>query len=294
MMRFLGVVLLWLAGIGSAVSSDVFIGTLRSPSGPAEAGGHLYRVDSGSAAVTFVGRVMVDGAQPVGLTAMAFHPRTHVLYAITIGINDSTRARLLTIDPATAEARVVARLSKPLSDVSFAPDGRLFGWTANTGQLAVVDLANGNVATVGDAGGPPLGAAFAIDPEGNAYAAPWVAGGRLERVDLHAGTVAPGPPVSGMDPTSLRSMAFSPRGELLAIHSVRTTSFASTLLRIDPVTGSATTIGEIPADSEAIAAQAGGPGATAEPLRFVIYGFLVVLGVVLAAVHFGRQRLRKS
>ena len=89
-------------------------------------------------------------------------------------------------------------------------------------------------------------------------------------------------------------MAFSPRGELLAIHSVRTTSFASTLLRIDPATGGASTVGEIPADSEAIAAEMVDPAATAERVRFIAYGFLAALGVVLAAIHFGRRRLRKS
>jgi len=293
-MRFLAVTLFWFASVGAATASDVFIGTLRSPSGSPEAGGHLYRVDSRSAAVTFVGRVMVDGAQPVGLTAMAFHPRTHVLYGITIGINDSTRARLLTIDPSNAEARIVARLSKPLSDISFSPDGRLFGWTANTGQLAVVDITNGNVTTLGETVGAPLGAAFAIDSGGNAYAAPWVAGGRLERVDLAAGTVIPGPAVSGMDPTSLRSMAFSPRGELLAIHSVRTTSFASTLVRIDPATGGTSKVGEIPADSEAIAAEMREPAMDAERLRYGLYGLLVALSVVLAAARFMRRPSRRS
>lgn len=287
--------LLCLAGIGDVLASDVFIGTLRAPAGSREDGGHLYRVDVEGGATKFIGRILVDGTQPVGIAAMAFHPRTNVLYGITVGVNDAKRASLLTIDPMNAEARVVARLSKPLSDISFAPDGRLFGWTLNTGQLALVDLVSGSVTALGDAGAAPVGGAFAIDAGGNGFVVPWSVRGRLDRVDLRVGTTSPGPQVSGLDLTSLRSMAFSPAGELFATHSIRNASSASTLLRIDTATGETSAIRDIPEDSEAIAVAATHSVANAQALRYLAYAIFAVVFVMLAWMHLhGRGRRKES
>ena len=287
------VLLLCLAGLGDALASEIFIGTLRAPAGSREEGGHLYRVDVESGATKFIGRILVDGTQPVGIAAMAFHPRTNVLYGITVGVNDAKRASLLTIDPVNAEARVVARLSKPLSDISFAPDGRLFGWTLSTGQLALVDLVNGNVSALGETTAPPVGGAFAIDAGGNAYVAPWNVRGRLDRVDLRAGTTSPGPQVSNLDLTSLRSMAFSPAGELLATHSIRNASSASTLLRIDTATGEASAIADIPEDSEAIAVAATESVANAKSLRYLAYAIFAVVFVALAWMQMQGGKTRR-
>jgi hypothetical protein len=280
------ILLLAACAAGAAFAADVFVATMRAPSGSNEKGGHLYRVDLASGKSKFVGRILVDGTQPAGLSAMAFHPRTNVLYGITMGINDANRAALLTIDPASGVARVVGRLTRPLTDISFDPVGRLFGWTANTGQLAFIDVNTAKVTTVGESASAAKGGAFAIDSRGNAYVAPWSERGRLDRVDLREGTLAPGPRVSHLpDASALRSMAFSSRDELLATHSVRSALGASALLRIDPATGEARAIGEIPEDSEAIAVAAAQPFARAELMRSIAYGVLAAMLCMLGWIY---------
>lgn len=275
----------------AAFANDVFVATMRAPAGATQAGGHLYRVDLESRTSTLVGRILVDGTQPVGLTGMAFHPRTNVLYGITLGINDAKRAALLTIDPVTAEARVVGRLSRPLSDISFDPDGRLFGWTANTGQLAIVDINTARVATVGETAAPAAGGAFAIDSRGNGYVARWGSRGTLDQVDLQQGTIEAGPAVSNLaDVSTLRSMAFSAANELLATVSVRSTAAGSALLRIDPATGEARAVGDIPDDSEAIAVAATRPMARSNVMRWIAYAVLAVTLLVLTGLHVTSHR----
>lgn len=280
-----------LAGLLSCVSLasfavTAFVATMRAPSGSAEAGGRLYRVDLATGTRVFVGRVLVDGTQPVGLTAMAFHPRTNVLYAVTVGINDANRAALLTVDPATAEARVVGRLSQPLSDISFDPIGQLYGWSMSTGQLARVDIQSGKVATLGPAANGAVGGAFAIDSQGKAFVATWSGPATLERVDLEAGTVSVGPPLANVgDVTTLRSMAFSERGELLAAHSIRGAHAASVLLRIDPETGDAATVANIPDDAEAIAVVPQDPWPQ-EVKRWFACAMLAATLLVLAVLFF--------
>ena len=273
-----------------ALAATAFIATMRAPSGSAEAGGQLYRIDLQTRTSTLVGRILVDGAYPIGLTAMAFHPKTNVLYAVTVGIFDAQRATLLTIDPKTAEARLVRRLSLPLTDISFDPEGRLYG-CATTGQLATVDLQTGKVATLGPATGSP-GGAFAIDAQGNAYVAPWSGPATLDRVDLKAGTVVPGPRLTGLrDVATLRSMKFSGKGELLAAQSIRDAHAASALLRIDPSTGSVVAVADIPEDAEAIAILENEMLAW-DTQRVVAYG-LVVAALVVLAIFFFYMRLKR-
>lgn len=274
----------------AALAVDVFVATLRAPSGSTEAGGHLYRVDVATRSSTLVGRIMVDGTQPVGLTGMAFHPKTKVLYAITLGVNDAKRATLLTVDPHTAEARVIGRLSRPLTDISFDPAGRLYGWTADTGQLAIVDIHSAKVSPIG-AGGPGGGGAFAIDRGGNAFVATWSEPGTLDRVDLEGGVVAPGPAVSNLpDVSTLRSMAFSGQGELFATHSVRAGAASSVLLRIDPRTGQAAAIGDIPEDSEAIAVRVQEFADRSDILRWIAHAAIGAMLLGLAWLYFRRHR----
>ena len=266
--------------VGPSFASEVFVATMR--------GGHLYRVDAQNAKSTLVGTVVLDGTHAVGLSAMAFHPRTNVLYGITMGINDANRATLLTIDPASGQARVVGRLSRPLSDISFDPNGRLFGWTANTGQLAIVDLNTARVSALGEASDPPIAGAFAIDSRGNAYVAPWSAPGTLQHVDLQDGRVSPGPKVSNLqDLSTVRSMAFSAGNDLLAAHSIRATPPASSLLRIDPATGVAKAVGDIPEDSEAIAVSATQPAARADLMRQIAY--VILASILLSALWYWRR-----
>src|SRR4051812_15884778 len=86
-------------------AATIFVATLRAPTGAMEPGGRLYSVDEATGKSTVVGRVLIDGT-PVGITAMAFHPASKALYAIT-DINDSRKPTLIKVDTRTAEARTV-------------------------------------------------------------------------------------------------------------------------------------------------------------------------------------------
>jgi hypothetical protein len=75
--------------------------------------------------------------------------------------NSVDSAQINTVDPTTGDITGVLRLNDPvmedsvtISDLAFAPDGRLYGSLPWEGQLAVIDTATGDVTRIG-----PFGAA---------------------------------------------------------------------------------------------------------------------------------------
>lgn len=273
---------------GTALAERMLVATLRPPSDAGGHGGQLFEVDPRTAEKRLIGPILVDGTQPVGLTGMAFEPQSEVLLGITAGIIEGLRPTLVSIRSESGEARVIGRLTHPLTDIAFDPKGRLFGWTADTGQLALIDKRTGRVTPFGDAREPPAGGGFAVDPVGNAFVSAGSAAGTLDRVDLDSGATATGPAIVGAPYLSaIGAMAFSAAGDLYAVNSIRGTRVTSALLAIDRGTGETRLIGDLPEDSDAIAF-------TAQERRALptarVAGWSGAVVIVLGAAAFFRRR----
>lgn len=239
-----------------------------------------------------IGPLLVDGTQPIGLTGLAFQPGSNRLFGITAGIVEGLRPVLVSIDPSTAEARVIGRLTHPLTDISFAPNGQLYGWTADTGQLGLVDTQNGKVTPIGAAREPPVGGGFAIDGLGNAFVAAGNAADTIDQVDLQSGAVSPGPTIRDAPYLSaIGAMAFSPSGELYAANSIRSTPIKSILLTIDRGSGVTHVVGDLPEDTDAIAFTSQEPMLRTTIMRSVSY--LAIAVFVVLAFFFLRSRVVK-
>lgn len=84
---------------------------------------------------------------PVGdmgqsVTGIDFHPTTGVLYGTTTP-NSPWPSSLITINPSTAATALIGPhgLDEAISDLTFAPDGRLFGWLEpNHDRIVEIDL----------------------------------------------------------------------------------------------------------------------------------------------------------
>jgi hypothetical protein len=96
----------------------------------------LLEIDAATGAGTLIGPVGFDG-----ISGIAFHPVTDVLYGVTHGSN-----LLLRIDTTTGAGTVVAAnviAGHRLQDIAFHPDGRAFVLAGSNPKLYTIDLTTG-------------------------------------------------------------------------------------------------------------------------------------------------------
>lgn len=128
----------------------------------------LYTLDSDTAVATSIG--------PTGhaFTGLAFDPTDGTLYGITSPQdgNPATRKALFTIDPATGASTLVGLLqgpagaTAPLADITFDSSGQLYGWSGQTGDIHLVNKADGTYTVLGvGLGLSPSSAALAFDSD---------------------------------------------------------------------------------------------------------------------------------
>ena len=212
--------------------------------------GNLYTIDPATAKSALVGAIRVEGT-PVGIIAIAEHPRTHVLYGLTAGLSDKIPLSIVTIDLARASATIAAPLTTRGSDLGFADDGTLYMWAPDLHRMATVDLASGAVTPVGSAEvKDTAGGGIAIDPHGRtALVAVTGAAGTLDSIDLGTGVATRGPSLSGAPyEAAIDNLTFSPSGELFAVNSDGGAPSHAALVVIDPATGKIRRIGALPDD----------------------------------------------
>lgn len=290
---------------GLALSTTVdaqklYAANVRTPVGGVGEGipGSLYTVDLGTGTATFVAPMRVDGTTPIGITGAALHPQTGAFYGITAARSPGHPQSLVTIDPATGDARVIGSLGHAGSDIAFSRAGILYTWIFASRQLGSVNITTGAVTPIGSpapAGGPPAG--LAVSSTGVAYVTPRGASGTLDIVDVATGTVRPGPQLSGAPfPTAINSMTFTPSGLLLAVNSNAGNPSNTRLVTINTATGAISVIGTLPDDIDALAfAQVEGRGDTERQrpswqtiAQFALAFVALILGVVGFLV--GRKR----
>ena len=217
-------------------------------------GGSLYSVELKSGSASLVAPIRLNGASPLGITGMAVHPLTGVMYGITSPLSRTNPHSLVIINPETGDAQMVGPLRLAGSDIAFNRMGILFTWLPETHQLGVVNLETGNVTAIGNPGqaGPPAG--LAIDSTGTAYITAKGATGSVDTVDIATGAIKVGPPLKGAPfDSTINSMTFTPSGLLLAVNSNQGSPAATRLITINVGTGAVSTIGNLPDDTDALA-----------------------------------------
>ncbi len=129
--------------------------------------GELYILNQATGAVVQdIGPLNDASALNYGMTGLAVHPITGVLYGSThnnVNANPATLARLVTINPSTAQVTVVGPYNLPvvpgnfpraptLSDIAFDSAGNLYGVGSIGANLYSVNISSGQATPIGSAG----------------------------------------------------------------------------------------------------------------------------------------------
>jgi len=259
--------------------------------------GNLYSVNLATSTSTLVGAIRLPGGRPIGVTGLAAHPKSGVLYGITSEQSPNNPRSLVTIDPASGVATMVGELGMAGSDIAFDLKGTLFMWLPATSQLGIVDPSSAAVSPLGRPGPAGSPAGIAIDPQGMVFVTAKGAGGTLDNVDLASGALQIGPALTGAPfSTQINSMSFSPSGLLLAVNSNGGSPAETRLVTINTATGVVTTIGSLPDDTDALAFTGGLSAnlaptfSTLNPGARVVVAVVSVILVVLALMVLFRSR----
>lgn len=284
----LAAVVLWLPF--TAVGETLYAATVRTGAGGSDAvTGSLYLVNLGSGSATFVAPIRLNGNTPLGITGMAAHPATGVMYGITSPMSGGHPQSLVIVDPNSGNATLVGDLRFPGSDIAFNKAGILFTWLPGTSQLGIVNLNTGAVTPIGNAGAAGTIAGLAIDERGTAYITPSGAAGTLDTVDTATGAVKKGPQLNGAPfASAINSMTFTPSGLLLAVNSNAGSPAATRLVTVNTASGAVSNIGTLPDDTDALAfvqTQYREPLITGQTLALLVLGVIaLVLGLIGWAV----------
>jgi DNA-binding beta-propeller fold protein YncE len=248
--------------------------------------GRLFTIDPKNASAKAVGTIRIKGLRSVGIAGMAVHPKSRVIYAVTAGLAADLPPSLVTISPQTAEAALIGHLGARVSDINFNSEGTLFAWILDGNQLGSVNLATGAVSSIGKPGAADSGGGLAIDAKGRLFVVANVKGGSLDTVDAETGARLAGPILTGTAPwNAVRSLTFSPDGELFAVNANTSAPAHTALVTIDTVTGSLKVVGELPLDTSALAfsPDASASGATSDSNLPRIAMIVVAIAAVIAA-----------
>lgn len=233
---------------------------------------------------------------PYAITGIAFDPFTGILYGSTSNNSTTARQSLVTINPLTALVTLVGGYgqgSQTMADLTFAPDGTLYGWLeASSDDLYTINTATGAATSVGESGLNTYGSGLAANAAGTIFFAGEGDNGPLRTISPVTGaptTVATlsGAPFSGIS-GPINAMAFDAGGTLYAIDGAFSGDSTRFLVTINTATGVVTTQGQTINNADALAFQpAAAPAAAPEP------GTLALMGgafVTLAGIAARRRR----
>ena len=223
--RFFTACVLLFSGAGLISGQQIYVAT-----GSSGTAGTLYQFNVATQTQTSsVAITNASGGGAIGVTALAFNPTNGILYGVSSRstANGNTLAStLLTIDPVTGVATVIAPLSGSgttpgVGDATFASDGTLYGLeTQGTLSLATITLSGpnaGHLNTIGNSGLTNiLGDGIALSPtdsntiySSNSGVDPSVPG-TLDTFNRTTGALTTGPTMTGapFPLGSLNALAF--------------------------------------------------------------------------------------
>jgi hypothetical protein len=295
--RFLRALAILVAAIALPARADptLYVATVRAHMGDSDdAGGVLYVVDPSTGASSAVGALRI-GNKPIGITGLAVHPATGVMYGVTAGRSPNHRNSLVTIDRATAEATLVGEMRVAGSDISFNNAGELYIWLPDTNQIGRINIASGRVTPLGEIGeSTRLEGGIAFDGRGNLYVTASGATGPIERRDPATGATSSGPALANAPYlSSLNSLAFAPYGELYGVNSNMGSPAHTALVKIDVGSGVVTQVGALPEDTDCLAfvdAPRASFIASQTPANLVLAGSVIAGGAVGLGLWLRRRR----
>ena len=223
---------------------------LFAADGRSATSGNLYRIDPSTGAPTVVG--------PIGfpITAMAFAPGG-TLFGVE-AVSFAHAARLIRIDTDTGAGTVVAELHnsttgaelQPVPDITFAGD-RLIGWSEINDEAIFIDTSTGDTTDPSGGSTSSYGSGMAT-VDGVVYFAPGGALGGLYTINTATGAATEVGTLSGVGSGDAINAMASVGGVLYG--SIKDGAGDDNLLvRINPTSGSITTIGPIPIGIDALA-----------------------------------------
>ena len=284
-----------LASACDAWAQTLYAASTRRYVSSSDVVGRLYVVDPGTAATRLVGAIRVGGAVHVGITGLAVHPRTGILYGITAGLIPTLRPSLVTIDTKSAEATLIGPLGHSGSDINFDPKGTLFIWLTDLKQLGTVDLKTGAATPRGAPVGmaDAVGGGLAIDERGVAHIAATTAAGTLDTVNTSTGERILGPQLSSAPYLSaIHSMTFSPSGELFGVNTNMAAPAKAALVKIDRATGAVENVGALPDDADGLAFSSHRAGADVWKPFAKVYLVVVISALAAVAAFVAMRRKR--
>jgi hypothetical protein len=241
--------------------------------------GHLYILDPADGSViTDVGALVDATGTGVGITGLAFHPTTGVLYGVTMN-SGYLAHHLVAISTVTGFVTDIGDLNpgtsaSTMADITFDPiTGVLYGWSAASGhQLATIDIITGAATRFGPGTGEFGGGGLAADAAGTLYVSPdgsTSPPGSLKTLDKALGTFLTSVPLA---PGSvLNSLTFD-GGTLYGIRGGGGGGGFRELVIVDPATGAVTIQGVTVSFLDAIAAAPAGPVVIPEPTTLALAG----------------------
>jgi hypothetical protein len=207
----------------------------------------LYVLDANTGAV-------VRAVGPIGfaVTGLAIDPKSGTLYGSTgrqAADGQPNPGSLIKIDRSTGAGTLVGDErpnTETAADITFTPDGALYGWLEDvTDDLVSIDTATGAATVVGNSGLDTYGSGLASNSAGVLYFAGEGEQGRLFTIDRTSGAATPVATLNGPngDP-GISSLAFDSSGTLYGSRIPSDSpAFQSDLITIDTGTGAITSKG---------------------------------------------------
>lgn len=204
----------------------------------------LYTVDPLTAQGTLIGEVLINGDTPVVVTGLALQPGTGILFGVT-GNEYSPSRQLFTINTLTGFATSLGTLgitsTENASDITFAANGTLFGWTVKGGPLVTIDPTDATRTVIGSAVNGSQGNGLAFTPNGTLYLAGPTTGS-LYTVNTSTGAITSVAALSNLPlnfGTNFNALTSSPDGVLYGTGK----GSGAQLVTIDTTTGVITSVG---------------------------------------------------
>jgi DNA-binding beta-propeller fold protein YncE len=190
---------------------------------------------------------------PVGfaVTGLAVDPADGTLYATTgraTAGGAPNPGSLITIDRTTGAGTLVGDLrpdTETAGDITFTPDGALFGWLQPTSNdLATIDKSTGAASIVGNSGITTVGSGLASSPDGVLYHAA-LDDGPLWTINRATGAATVVADLNGTESLQIPGLSFDAAGTLFGawLDYGSTGPRPSRLLTIDTFTGALTFLG---------------------------------------------------
>jgi len=237
--------------------------------------GELYILNQSTGAVVQdIGPLNDATGLNYGMTGLAFNPLTGVMYgsthnlSVAKGGDPATVARLVKINPATAQVTVIGQFNAgnagtpaTMTDLAFDAAGKLYGIGSVGGpQLYSINEITGQATVIGNSGLTSTGGGgLAISPSAKFYATPTSSrfGTYNSATGVYTNIATPTKPVTG---GSYAGLGFD-AGVLYGIYSAPGSPPPTYLVTFDPVTGVATSLGTSANSLDAIAFQVPEPAA---------------------------------